>query len=72
MRFLFALPVLTFAIPLSAQASSDTIAVRNIIKNEIETWNKGDAVGYSRDFSAAGSVVPYACPALLFPARLVS
>jgi uncharacterized protein (TIGR02246 family) len=55
MRLLFALPVLTFAIQLSAQTSSDTTAVRNIISNEIETWNKGDAVGYSRDFAAAGT-----------------
>ena len=55
MRLLFALPVLTFAFPLSAQTSSDTTAVRNIIRNEIETWNTGDAVGYSRDFSATGT-----------------
>ena len=55
MRFLLALPILTFAIQLSAQSSSDTTAVRNIIKNEIETWNKGDAVGYSRDFSPNGT-----------------
>jgi uncharacterized protein (TIGR02246 family) len=55
MRLLFALPVLTLAIRLSAQTSSDSTAVRNVIKNEIEAWNKGDAVGYSRDFSAAGT-----------------
>jgi uncharacterized protein (TIGR02246 family) len=55
MRLLFALPVLTFAIQLNAQTSSDSNAVRNIIRNEIESWNKGDAVGYSRDFSAAGT-----------------
>ena len=55
MRLLLALPILTFGIPLSAQTSSDTTAVRNIIKNEIETWNKGDAVGYSRDFSPTGT-----------------
>jgi len=55
MRLLFTLPVITFAIQLSAQTPSDTTAVRNIIANEIATWNKGDAVGYSRDFSAAGT-----------------
>ena len=55
MRLLFALPILTFGIQLSAQPSSDTTAVRKIIKNEIETWNKGDAVGYSRDFSPTGT-----------------
>jgi uncharacterized protein (TIGR02246 family) len=55
MRLLFALPILGFAIELSAQSSEDTIAVRNIVRNEIETWNKGDAVGYSRDFSPTGT-----------------
>lgn len=55
MRLLSALPVLTLAFSLSAQTPSDTTALRNIIKNEIETWNRGDAVGYSRDFSAAGT-----------------
>jgi uncharacterized protein (TIGR02246 family) len=54
-RLLFALPILTFAVQLGAQSSADTTAVRNIVRNEIETWNKGDAVGYSRDFSAAGT-----------------
>lgn len=55
MRFLLALPILTFAMPVSAQSSSDTAAIRNIVQNEIETWNKGDAVGYSRDFSPTGT-----------------
>jgi uncharacterized protein (TIGR02246 family) len=55
MRLLFALPVLTFAIQLSAQTSSDSTAIRDIVRNEVETWNKGDAVGYSRDFSADGT-----------------
>ena len=55
MRWLFSIPILVLAGPLTAQSRSDTAAVRNIVKNEIETWNKGDAVGYSRDFSAAGT-----------------
>src|SRR2546423_7133882 len=55
MRLLFVLPMLAFAAHLNAQSSSDTTAVRNIVKNEIETWNRGDAVGYSRDFAAAGT-----------------
>lgn len=55
MRVLFALPVLVLANGLSAQSRTDTAAVRNIIKNEIETWNKGEAVGYSRDFAATGT-----------------
>ena len=55
MRLLFVLPILAFATELSAQSSSDTTAIRNIIANEINTWNKGDAVGYSRDFAATGT-----------------
>ena len=55
MRLLFALPILAFASQVSAQSSSDTTAVRNIVSNEIETWNKGDATGYSRDFAADGT-----------------
>ena len=55
MRLFFALPFLVLATDLSAQSRTDTAAVRNIIKNEIETWNKGDAVGYSRDFATAGT-----------------
>ena len=55
MRLLFALPILTLGLQLSAQPSSDTTAVRNIIKNEVDTWNKGDAAGYSRDFSPTGT-----------------
>jgi uncharacterized protein (TIGR02246 family) len=54
-RWLFALAILAFAVELNAQASADTAAVRNIIQSEIDTWNKGDAVGYSRDFAATGT-----------------
>jgi uncharacterized protein (TIGR02246 family) len=55
MRLLFALPILVLTSHLSAQSRTDTVAVRNIIRNEIGTWNKGDAVGYSRDFASAGT-----------------
>jgi uncharacterized protein (TIGR02246 family) len=55
MRLLSAVPLLALAVQLPAQSSSDTAAVRNIITNEIDTWNKGDAVGYSRDFAPAGT-----------------
>jgi uncharacterized protein (TIGR02246 family) len=55
MKLLFALPILAFAMQLSAQPSSDTTAIQSIIKNEIDTWNKGDAAGYSRDFSPTGT-----------------
>src|SRR6476619_4700952 len=55
MRWLFSIPILVLAGPLTAQSRSDTAAVRNIVKNEIETWNKGDATGYSRDFAVSGT-----------------
>ena len=55
MRLLVAIPVLMFATQLSAQSSSDTTAIRNIVRGEIDAWNKGDAVAYSRDFAATGT-----------------
>ena len=55
MRLFFALPVLALAIQLGAQPSPDEAAIRNIIKDETDTWNKGDAVGYSSHFAAAGT-----------------
>lgn len=55
MRLLCALPILAFASQLSAQSSSDTAAIRSIVQNEIDTWNRGDAAGYSRDFAADGT-----------------
>jgi uncharacterized protein (TIGR02246 family) len=55
MKLPFALPVLALATQLGAQPSSDSAAIRNIIRNETDTWNKGDAVGYSRDFAATGT-----------------
>jgi uncharacterized protein (TIGR02246 family) len=54
MRLTFALPFLAVAIQLGAQ-SPDEMALRNIIKDEVNSWNKGDAVGYSRHFGAAGT-----------------
>jgi uncharacterized protein (TIGR02246 family) len=55
MRLLTAIPILAFATQLSAQASSDTTAIRNIVRGEIDSWNRGDAVSYSRDFAATGT-----------------
>ena len=54
MRLTFALPFLAAAIQLGAQSPDET-ALRNIIKDEVNTWNKGDAVGYSRHFAAGGT-----------------
>ena len=55
MRFLFTIPILILTSQASGQSRFDTAAVRNIVRNEIETWNKGDATGYSRDFAASGT-----------------
>jgi uncharacterized protein (TIGR02246 family) len=51
----FLLGIIALATQLGAQQSRDDAAVRRIIENETATWNKGDAVGYSRDFAPAGT-----------------
>ena len=55
MRLLVAIPILVFATQLSAQPSSGTTAIRNIVIGEVDTWNRGDAVGYAYDFAADGT-----------------
>ena len=47
--------LLGLAAPLGAQQAHDESAIRTIVENETATWNKGDAVGYSRDFARAGT-----------------
>lgn len=46
-------------IPNAGQSASQTpaneAAIRNIVQNETDTWNNGDAVGYSKDFAADGT-----------------
>jgi uncharacterized protein (TIGR02246 family) len=52
-------PVLAIAlaatIAAKPQPSSDEIAIRNIIQEEITAWNSGDAAAYSRHFAADGT-----------------
>jgi uncharacterized protein (TIGR02246 family) len=55
MRSLFAFVALTIAGHSAAQTPSDQAAVRKIVQDEITTWNKGDAVGYSKDFATRGT-----------------
>jgi uncharacterized protein (TIGR02246 family) len=43
------------AAPLGAQQARDESAIRTIVENETAAWNKGDAVGYSRDFARGGT-----------------
>ena len=40
--------------PIPNQSSADERAIRAIVDNETDTWNSGDAVGYSRDFARDG------------------
>ena len=37
------------------QPSSDEVAIRNIIQEEVAAWNAGDAVAYGRHFAADGT-----------------
>ena len=55
MKLLCAFLALTLASPSAAQSSADKAAIRKIIQDEISTWNKGDAVGYSKDFAKDGT-----------------
>ena len=49
------LAIVAFATQLGAQQSRDESAIRRIVENETATWNRGDAVGYSRDFAPTGT-----------------
>ena len=40
---------------IRAQSISDTTAIQNILQEEIDSWNKGDAETYSRHFAAGGT-----------------
>lgn len=40
---------------VSAQKTSDTTAIQNILQEEITSWNKGDAETYSRHFAEDGT-----------------
>ena len=55
MRARVLLVLIATATQLGAQQSRDETAIRRVVDNETATWNKGDAVGYSRDFAANGT-----------------
>lgn len=38
-----------------AQSGTDEAAIREILKEEVAAWNKGDANGYSRHFATDGT-----------------
>ncbi len=52
---LLAIACATGAQARSGMIDADEAAIRSIVQNEIDTWNKGDAVGYSKDFAANGT-----------------
>ena len=54
MHLLFGLSAL-LATQLFAQATPDQTAIRNIVQNETDAWNKGDAAAYSRHFAERGT-----------------
>jgi uncharacterized protein (TIGR02246 family) len=54
MNVLFGLLALLTIQP-SAQAATDEVAIRNIIQDETNAWNQGDAAAYSRHFAASGT-----------------
>ena len=55
MKWFIAFLALTIAGQAAAQSPADEAAIRRIVQNEIDTWNKGDAVGYSKDFATNGT-----------------
>ena len=55
MKWFIALLALTIAGQAAPQSPADEAAIRKIVQNEIDTWNKGDAAGYSRDFATNGT-----------------
>ncbi|HMK28169.1 MAG TPA: SgcJ/EcaC family oxidoreductase, partial [Terriglobales bacterium] len=40
---------------VNAQTNTDEAAIRKILEEEVTTWNRGDADGYSRNFAADGT-----------------
>ena len=55
MKLGFLVPLVAYATQLGAQQPQDEASIRAIVENETATWNKGDAVGYSKDFAQSGT-----------------
>ena len=55
MKLRFFVPIIALATQVAAQQPPDETAIRAIVDNETATWNKGDAVGYSKDFARNGT-----------------
>jgi len=39
-----------------AQTKADEAAIRKVLEDEVTTWNRGDADGYSRHFAVDGAI----------------
>jgi ketosteroid isomerase-like protein len=61
MKYVFVLAIIFVASSAAKrampQAKLDESAIRSIIQDEVAAWNAGDAVAYSRHFSADGIFV---------------
>jgi uncharacterized protein (TIGR02246 family) len=55
MKFIAVFSVLLFATICVAQSNPDETTIRNILQEEVTTWNAGDANGYSRHFADDGT-----------------
>ena len=55
MKIAWILVVCLFSGTLAAEATPDETAIRQILQEEVDTWNKGDGEGYSRRFAADGT-----------------
>jgi uncharacterized protein (TIGR02246 family) len=47
--------LILFAIPMQAQQNADSMAIQTILKEEVSSWNLGDAQIYSRHFAENGT-----------------
>lgn len=52
MKAALILATLLCAMIATAQGSPDEAAIRGILQDEVDAWNKGDAEAYSRHFAA--------------------
>ena len=52
MKSILMLAVVLLVPVLRAQQHPDESAIRTILNQEVATWNAGDAIGYSRPFTA--------------------
>lgn len=55
MKTTLILAMLLFAMASAAQGKPDEVAIRNILQEEVATWNKGDAQAYSQHFAKEGT-----------------